>query len=568
MSNTPKNEEVDGKKMNRRQAMGTGAKIGAAIVVGAAVAGSAGYFAGQGTATAGAAQTVTQTKTVQAAGEGTLNKETLAIGASVTGVDSMDPAKIFGFLSFTLGLNCYENLLRPNYDFTGEEPNIAESVTRGADHRTYTAIIDSNAKFSNGDRLTAKDVEYSWRRVLGLAAPAIHHFRVTTLTNPDNINALDDRTLEFKLEEPIMESLVRAEIAQLTTYGIVNPNQVEAHIEDGDFGSAWLETNSAGAGPFVLTKWEKDSEIILEANQHYWRNPAPAIKRIVIRHMPEATSQLAALQKGEIDIAWEPTPDMAAEARTTHGLRVQGRPDLSLRYIWMNSEIKPFDNEKVWEAVKWSLDYDGLVTGAMRGQALHLQGAIPQGLLGHNAALPYHKDIGKAKALLAEAGYPDGFDAEMVAPIGEPIEEAIIPKIQADLTEVGINVKVVKVPLGEFFGRAIAGDIQMGLDGWGGALAHPENYIPAWFNYDKGLIGAWFKWNDPAAAALSKKAAVATTDEEAVALYKEITDYGMKHGPFAIFMHGKRFLIHRTWVEGLELPFLFYYQNLAPVYKE
>jgi peptide/nickel transport system substrate-binding protein len=250
------------------------------------------------------------------------------------------------------------------------------------------------------------------------------------------------------------------------------------------------------------------------------------------------------------------------------GFLVHRTLDLNMKYIAFNVGMKPFDNIKVREAIRYSIDYDGIVNDLFKGEGVVQQSIIPFNLLGGNPRKPYKKDIVKAKQLLAEAGYPNGFDTEMWYVAGYPWLETVVPKIQADLAEAGIRVKLVPTTGAEISERRAAQAIPMYILGWGGGLAHPENYVGAWTDYDRKLMAYWMKFDDPKAKELTAKTGIAASDEEAKKIYDELTEYMFQNGPYAVWALLYHHWVSRDYVTRLDVhPVLWLYTIFDTAYK-
>jgi len=282
-------------------------------------------------------------------------KNTLVIGANTGIFITLDPAVCYEVMPSVVVMNLYDGLFKLQ-EINGTikaVPEIAKSYTISKDGKTWTFHLRHGLKFSNGDPLTADAVVYSYKRVLKLDKSPVWLYESLGLT-ADNMNEtikkIDDYTVQIVTNKPFAPNVVMSILAQ-SWGGIVDPKVVEAHDVNGDMGSTWLTDHSAGSGPYVLEMWKRNSMIALSANENYFKG-APRIKRIMIRDIPESTNQLLSLKKGDIDVAWNLTPDQTNSLKSSKGVSVVTVPSQSDEYVGMNAGWGPFKNPKVRLAVK------------------------------------------------------------------------------------------------------------------------------------------------------------------------------------------------------------------------
>jgi peptide/nickel transport system substrate-binding protein len=493
--------------------------------------------------------------------------DTLVIAMDISDAVSMDPAVAYEFTSVMVVNQLYDKLVdfEPP-DLTRVVPEVAESWSYSPDGTLWTFKIRQGIKFANGDPLTAKDVEYSLRRVLILSKTAAWLLQ-QFIAKPEDIVATDNYTLTIKLKEKVAPDLFLSVLA-FTTSAVVNPREAEAHASGNDMGSGWLTDHSAGSGPYILEKWDRNSEIVLRANPNYWRGP-PSIKTIIIKHVPEPATQMLLLQKGDVDIAFGLTIDQIQQLKNVKGIRILEYPVLQLAYIGMNVNNTYLSNEKVRTAIKYAIDYDGIIRDILKGGAMKVQTIIPYPLLGFNPATPYYRDVNKAKQLLAEAGYPNGFDIELAYPAGAHPQEEIAQKIQRDLAEVGIRVTLRPMAAAEMYQKYRQQSLQLVLAGWGSDYPDPDNNAKAFGDYRIKQLAWRNMWYDDKVADLVEKAYKELDRSTREALYKQITDYILEHGPYAVLYQVVQYVAMRTWVENfVPDPSFGTYLDLSKVYKE
>src|SRR3989442_7174207 len=371
--------------------------------------------------------------------------DTLVYVNDISDMISLDPAVAYEFSGILAATNIYDTLVAfEGEDLTTLKPRLAQSwfIRDNGSRWAVTVKLRPGVKFSTGRPVTAKAVAFSFDRVIALnKSPAFLFKEVAGLNEGDTIPVGDD-TVVVSLPKTA-SPLAFLNILTFTVGAIVDPDEAMAHQSGADRGEAWLRNHSAGAGPYVLERWDPQSRAVLVANPNYW-GPKPRLSRIIIQHVPDTSTQKFMLETGDADIAANLTPDQAQARTNKPDEKTQQGKLLQLVYVGMNVKQPPLDNVKVREAIRWSIDYDGIIRSLLRGGARKVQTIVPEGLFGFNASAPFQQDISKAKALLAEAGVGGGFTGEMLGPTGPapggPKWSDIAAKIQSDLDNAGIKL--------------------------------------------------------------------------------------------------------------------------------
>lgn len=492
-------------------------------------------------------------------------EDTLVIAMDISDAVSMDPARAYEFTSVLVVNQVYDKLVDFELpDLTRVVPEVAERWEVMPDNKTWIFYIRKGIKFANGDPLDADAVVFSLQRVLKLKQTA-SWVLAQFISSPEQIQKVDDYTVKIVLDKPVAPSFFLATLA-FTTSAIVNPNEVLANEKDGDLGSAWLTDHSAGSGPYILERWVRDQEIVLVANENYWKGP-PKIKRIILKHVPEPGNQLLLLRKGDVDIAWDLTVDQLEQLKGVKGIKISRIESLLIAYIGMNVKFEPLSKEEVRDAIRYCIDYDAIINDILKGGAIKWQTVIPKGLLGANPATPYKKDVAKAKELLAKAGYPDGFEVELATPPNPP-DIDIATKIQADLAECGINVKIVQMVPAEMYEKYRKQGLQLVLARWGSDYPDPDNNAKAFGNYRVKQLAWRNVWYDDYAADLVEKGAVEFDPKKREEIYRELTEYILDKGPYAVLYQLYNQIAHGEWVKGFIPDPTFFLTDFSKVYKE
>ena len=312
------------------------------------------------------------------------------------------------------------------------------------DAKTYTFKLRPNQKFESGATVTADDMAFSLQRVVMLdKTPA---FLFTQLGwNKNNVKSLitapDPSTLKFTITEdfsPIMVLNLMATVAA----SVVEKKVAMANEVNGDLGNNWLKTHSATSGAYKLISWKANESVSLEAHPGYHLGP-PHIKRVIVRHVPEPGTQRLLLEKGDIDIALSLLPDQLKPLAENKEIKIEIVPVFAgPSTCRMNLADERLKNPKVRLALKHLVDYQGMVNTFLKGQFIVQQTFLPIGIFGAIRYNPYKLDVAKAKSLLAEAGYPNGFELRLDVPNTSPLIE-IAQSVQKTMGIAGIKVNVV-----------------------------------------------------------------------------------------------------------------------------
>ncbi len=480
---------------------------------------------------------------------------TLVVGQNTAILITFDPAVVFEVEGVVIVDQLYDKLV--DLEMVGGKiqvvPEVAESWTIAPDGRTWTFKIRKGMKFPSGRAVDAEAVVYSLRRALRLNRPNIYMFDAIGLTKDvaeTAVKVLDPYSVQIVVPQPFAPDLVLS-ILTFPATAVLDPSVVEQHIREGEMGVDWLKDHSAGSGPYVLMRWERNEVVDLVANAGYWRG-IPPIKRIIIRDIPESSAQRIALEKGDIDVAWNLAPQMRQEIRTakTPGLAIVRVPGHTIEYLGMNVKYAPLAKEQVREAIRYAIDYKAILEGIMRGEVIPLQTFIPTGYLGHNPTAPFKQDLNKARQLLAEGGYPNGFEVELSTSAPHPTRTDVAQVVQNELGKVGIKVKIVTGAAATVLQKYREQGLQMILYGWGVDYPDPDALAKPFADGTIRQLAYRNAWMDPKATDLTKKAMLERDPGRRVALYKELTELVAHKGPFVILYQGTGNWVVRTYVKG------------------
>ncbi len=392
--------------------------------------------------------------------------------------------------SYGVSWLCYDRLMtygrktlpdgRVVYDIDKLEPELAESWKIAPDGQSVTFKLRRNAKFHDGTPVTAKDVKWSFDRAVTVGGFPTFQMAAGSLEKPEQFEVVDEHTFVVKFLRK--DKLTMNDLA-VPVPSIFNSELVKKNATKEDpWGLAWTRNNVAGGGAFKVESFRAGQEIVFVRFDDWKSGPLPKLRRVIQRDVPNAGNRRALLLKGDIDITFDlPPKDFAELAKEGGSVKVTSTPiENSMFYLGLNVTKPPFDNPKIRQAVAWVLPYERMYDNALYGRGIKLYGAASPAV--KTVAWPqptaYRTDVGKARALMAEAGVPNGFETTLSfdlggATIGEPM--AVL--MQEALAQIGIKVTINKIPGATWRSALLKKDMPMLLNRFGGWLNYPEYFF-------------------------------------------------------------------------------------------
>ena len=390
---------------------------------------------------------------------------------------TLDPHRATDAGSMRLIENMYGTLMRYTEIYGEVEPYLAESVTLSEDETTYTFRLRDDVTFHGSGRImTADDVQYSFERITNAQVRAEQFRHIRSMESPD------PHTLVVHLERPV---------APFLTYLAYPMNAiVDREVVSENDGS--LDDIVAGTGPFQLVEWRKDRHLIMERHPGYHLDGLPRLDRVRFRPISDETSRTTALRNGEIDLMLDvPDKDRSILDRTGY-VKIESVPGTFWEYVGLNTDAPPFDDQRVRQAVAWAVDRDMINQIVKFGRAQVADGEFfPTNHWAFTGQSVYpNRDLERARTLLKEAGYQEGFDTEMRVGSAFPYQVAAAQIVKQQLIEVGIDVELISEESGVFFDALGQGDFSMTLVGWLG-FVDPDEWLYNIFH----STGSWNQQN-------------------------------------------------------------------------
>ncbi|SDW61500.1 ABC transporter substrate-binding protein [Litoreibacter albidus] len=466
----------------------------------------------------------------------------LVIAHRIDDVTTVDPAESFEFAGSDISRNVYGRLvnLDPADLAAGYQPDLAESWEVSEDGKSITFTMREGVKFHSGNPVTAEDAAFSLQRAVILnKTPAfiLTQFGFTPENATETIKA-DGNTLTITTDKKYATSFV-LNCLTATIGGIVDKAVVMANEVDGDMGNTWLKTNSAGSGPYILNSWKPNESVTLTSNPEYYGG-APAMERVIVRHVTESASQRLLLERGDIDIARNLNPEDIAGVMSADGVKVDDELKGRLMYLALNQKHPVLSKPEVRQAFKYLIDYEGMRDSFLKGQYTIHQNFLPATYLGASEENPFSYNIEKAKELLAAAGV-EGLEVEIgVREAQERIE--IGQAFQNAAAQAGIKVNITVGTAKQILARYRARELDVYLGAWGPDYPDPQTNAGTFaYNPDNsdeanatGLLAWRTGWD---AGGLTEKVEAAVTEgdrEKRVQMYLDIQEEFREISPFVM----------------------------------
>jgi len=448
----------------------------------------------------------------------------------------------------------YDTLVefRPD-DLTKVVPKLADKWDISPDGKSYTFYLHPGVKFVSGNPVTAEDVRFSWTRLKNLKGnPSFYTELIKDIT------VVDDTTVKVTLTEasPAFLSILTA-----PAMSIVDSKVVKKHggtdaqdADQTDKAKDWLDQNSAGSGPFILTQWTPKAEIVLEANPNYWRG-APKVEKIIIKHVGDPSTQLQLLQRGDVDVVQNLDKDLVDQVKDDPNLNLIVGQTLNIVYLAMSpsGQIAPeLADKRVRQAIAYAIDYDGIIQGLLKGYADRAPTIIPLGMMGVDRALVRNQDVEKAKALLKEARYENGFTVDLAFSTGMTegvLGETLAAKIQSDLDAIGIEVNLVPKEHSVFLSEFRAQKLAFLFSLWTPDYLDPTMWADYFAIAGKG-VAKRILFEDPTATQLAKEGASTLDPARRAEIYRQLQEVLVDELPYVLLFQPQTLIATSKQVKG------------------
>lgn len=448
---------------------------------------------------------------------------------------SLDPHASNDQPSSRINKQIYDTLIYSDEDME-LEPGLAKEWEQ-VDDTTWKFHLEEGVKFHNGEELKASDVKFSLDRMADSGEVA------EIIGAIDSVEVEDDYTVIITTEEPFSPLL--SHLAH-TAASILNEKAV---TEAGDD----YQNEPVGTGPYKFVSHDSGDKVTLERFEDYYRGAA-AIKTVEFRNVPEGTNRVIGLETEEIDIAYDIEPIDRSDVRDDDDLELIEGPSLSTSYIGFNTQKEPFDDVKVRQALNHAMDVEEIIDVVLEGGGTKATGPINDKVFGYDESLEgYDYDPEKAKELLAEAGYPDGFDTTIWTN-DSPVREKIAEVVQEQLREVGVNVDIEVVEWASYLDRTSAGEHDMFILGWVAVTGDADYGLYALFHSSQhGSPGNRTFYDNPEVDKLLEEGRVSIDENERYEIYKEAQNIIVEEAPELFLYFEDQNAGVQKYIEGFNL---------------
>lgn len=447
-------------------------------------------------------------------------------------MDTVDPQCTTEF--YLVALNVFDRLVELKIDVTGQPvltPSLAEEWETSEDGLTYRFRLREGVNFSNGHPLTASDVRFTFERLLTnrksvhadlvmsiLGAPELRAGKAKSLAG---FRELDELSFEITLAEPYTVFL-----ESLSTPGASILDEETLNNVNGLFGVHGPST--VGTGAYIVRRWTRGSEMVLEANPNCWSG-APRLPGVYIRMLSDAESRSNLYEKGELDILDLDGLGCGAEP-FIHGVSHQSSlvsgQRVGVTFLALNQSVAPLNDVRVRKALQYALDRQTILNAVYSGRGSVENGIFPVGLDAHNPnlpAIPY--DTARAKELLAEAGFPDGFALELTVSEDDSLSVRESAEIVAYMWGlIGVNVEIRTLDGAEYAIDRRAGRLACCLQSWTAELNDPDNFIYTFFGSSENSVRYGLCYSDEEVMARVRAARAIVDDGQRLAEYHALEE--------------------------------------------
>lgn len=408
-------------------------------------------------------------------------------------------------------------------------PSLAESWDISDDGLEYTFHLRQGVKFHNGNDFTAEDVAYTFHRMLTVEGGVNTEF-IDQIKGADELLAgetdtlegvevVDDYTIKVTLKEPFAGFL-----ASISSPGVSIYDSEATEAAGDQFGMDPAVT--VGTGPFEFSSWSFNNQLVLTRNEDYWKG-ASGLPGVVIKIIPDTETQSMMFESGELDILdLDYAADSVDRFTETYPDQIVQGPRVGIVYFTMNFNKEPFQDVRVRKAVQMSIDRQAILDALYGGRGQVEQGIFPHGLIGFNPDQEEIKyDPEAAKALLAEAGYADGFDMEIAADSSASDTMTMALEIVSDqLAEVGIRAEIKNYDESTWLETRKSGELGSFMSTWSADYNDPDNFIYTFFGNEEKTRIRSINYPDTEVMERVTKARTIVNEDERLAEYKALEE--------------------------------------------
>lgn len=476
---------------------------------------------------------------------------------------NLEPGNIEDGNSIYVQQQIYDRLIDYVAGTTDLEPALATEWTASDNGRTWTFKLREGVKFHDGTEFNAEAVRVNFERwwdpnnPLGFRNAGKTYaiweglfggYKGSETSTLQAINVVDDSTIEFVLKQPF--AAFPAAIAS-GYFGIASPAAIEK--AGADYGIAGAQ--AVGTGPYKFVEWRTGDRIVLEKNPEYWKSGFPKTDQLVFRFIKEPSARLAELRSGSIDFTVDIAPDQLNELKGDANLQEVRRPPFNVGYLALNTSYEPLAKKEVRQAIAMSLNRKAIVDSFWSGLATNDSFFMPPSFKQFQDANQgnYEYNPDQAKKMLADAGYPNGFDLELwYMPVSRPYfptPKPIAEAFAADLSAVGIRAKLNTKDWAAYLDdRLKPPGYQAFMLGWTGDYGDPDNFL--YYHFGPGGTKDIGNWKNDQAFKLLEDARQESDEAKRAQLYSQVEKIAFDEAVRIPVVHSEPLLAQRSNISG------------------
>jgi peptide/nickel transport system substrate-binding protein len=466
---------------------------------------------------------------------------------------ALDPITTTEGEAFRVTENIFESLLTYGEQDTTIQPNLAKDWDVSEDGLTYTFYLEEGVQFHDGTPFNAEAVVYNFNRWMNGNADLYPYYTMFGGFKGDeghiieSVEATEEYTVVFKLKRPQAPFLKNL---AMSPFGMASPTALEKLGEEG------FNQNPVGTGPFKFVEWKREESITLEKNENYWKEGLPKLDRVIYTVIPDNSARLNALLSGDVDIIDGINPTDIEQIKNNPDLQIIERPSMNVGYLGFTvNRDTPLAEREVRIALSHAVPKQDLIDAFYGGYAEPAKTVMPPSVEGYNDEIEdYEYNPKLAKQMLADAGYPDGFEFDLwYMPVSRPYipeGEKIAEVIQQSFAEIGVKANLKTVDWATYLDMATAGEFDAFLLGWTGDNGDADNFI--YTLLDKDSIGSnnnTFYSNDELHDILIEAQTI-TDQEKRNELYKQAQVIIHEDAPWIPLVHSTPVVVAKKSVQG------------------
>ncbi|WAA12244.1 ABC transporter substrate-binding protein [Fervidibacillus halotolerans] len=464
---------------------------------------------------------------------------------------SLDPGATTEGEAFKVTVNIFENLINFGEQNTELEPGLAVDWNVSDDGLVYTFQLREGVKFHDGTDFNAEAVVVNFERwkngnagTSGDQTP-FPYYQSMFGDNIEKVEATGEYEVQFTLKHP--QAVFLKNIA-MSPFAITSPAALEKY---GDK----INENPVGTGPYKFVEWQRNDRIVIEKFDDYWDSEYPKIDKIIFRSIPDNSARLNALKTGDVDLIDGINYSDVAAIEADSNLQIFTRPSMNVGYLGLTTTRGPLQNKLVRQALNHAVDKEAIIAAFYEGYAEPAKNPMPPVISGYNDDIEdYPYDLERAKELLAEAGYPDGFEMELWAmpvprpymPDGQKVAQAIANTFE----QIGVKVEIVSYEWGTYLEKTAAGEADAFMLGWTGDNGDADNFLYTLLDKDNIGTNNYTYYSNDELHEILVQAQRVSDEEQRVELYKKAQEIIKEDAPWIPLVHSQPLLAGRADIKN------------------